>query len=87
MKYYHEGARDIPIIAETDVLVAGAGPAGIGAALSAARCGAKVMLIEKYGYLGGGGTAAAVAIRNNTELRDVNIREVQQILLDNGTEL
>ena len=35
----------------------------------------------------GVGTAAAVAIRNNTELRDVNIREVQQILLDNGTEI
>ena len=61
MKYYHEGARDIPIIAETDVLVAGAGPAGIGAALSAARCGAKVMLIEKCGYLGGIATAGMMS--------------------------
>ena len=61
MKYYHEGARDIPIIAETDVLVAGAGPAGIGAALSAARCGAKVMLIEKCGYLGGVATAGMMS--------------------------
>ena len=51
MRYYHEGARDIPVVAETEILVAGAGPAGIGAAIAAARCGAKVMLVEKCGYL------------------------------------
>lgn len=61
MKFYHEGAKDIPIIAETDILVAGAGPAGIGAALSAARCGAKVMIIEKCGYLGGIATAGMMS--------------------------
>ena len=53
MKFYHEGARDIPVIAETELLVAGGGPAGIGAALAAARCGTKVMLIEKGSTLGG----------------------------------
>ncbi len=53
MKFYEEAARRIPVIAETDVLVAGGGPAGIGAALAAARCGAKVMLIEKGSALGG----------------------------------
>ena len=36
-----------------DVVVAGAGPAGIGAALEAARSGAKVALIERYGCVGG----------------------------------
>ena len=35
----------------------------------------------------GVGTAAAVAIKNNTLLRDADIKQVQQILLDNGTEL
>ena len=53
MKFYHEGARDIPVIAETELLVAGGGPAGVGAAIAAARCGVKVMLIEKSGSLGG----------------------------------
>ena len=53
MKFYHEDARDIPIIAEPEILVAGAGPAGIGAAIAAARSGAKVMLIEKGAYPGG----------------------------------
>lgn len=38
---------------KTDVLVAGGGPAGVAAAISAARCGAKVTLIERSGFLGG----------------------------------
>lgn len=41
------------IIIETDVLVAGGGPAGIGAAIAAARNGAKVILIERAENLGG----------------------------------
>ena len=36
-----------------DVVVAGAGPAGIAAALEASRCGVKVSLIERYGCVGG----------------------------------
>ncbi|MEK3888910.1 FAD-dependent oxidoreductase [Bacillus sp. FSL K6-3431] len=43
-----------------DVSVLGGGPAGITAALSAARSGAKTILIEKYGFLGGMSTAAMV---------------------------
>ncbi|MBK1809845.1 FAD-dependent oxidoreductase [Clostridium sp. YIM B02505] len=43
-----------------DVIVAGGGPSGVGAAVAAARNGAKVLLIEKYGFLGGMATAAAV---------------------------
>ncbi|MGI6149610.1 MAG: FAD-dependent oxidoreductase, partial [Limnochordia bacterium] len=36
-----------------DVIVAGGGPAGIGAAVAAARAGAKTLLLERYGFLGG----------------------------------
>ena len=36
-----------------DVIVAGGGPAGIAAAVSAARLGVKTALIERYGILGG----------------------------------
>ena len=46
---------DIPVFAECDVLVVGGGSAGASAAISAARQGAKVTLIEKYGFLGGTG--------------------------------
>lgn len=43
-----------------DVAVLGGGPAGIAAAVSAARNGAKTVLIERYGFLGGMSTAALV---------------------------
>ena len=43
-----------------DVVVIGAGPAGICAALAASRCGAKTLLVEKYGYPGGMATGAWV---------------------------
>ena len=42
-----------PILDSVDVLVAGGGPAGIGAALAAARAGAKTLLIENYSFFGG----------------------------------
>lgn len=50
-------ARNIPVVDGADVLVVGGGPAGIGAALAAARSGAKTTLIEHYGFLGGLWTA------------------------------
>src|SRR5436853_5592856 len=50
-----------PLLAgETDVLVVGGGPAGLGAALGAAQAGARVVLAERYGFLGGNATAALV---------------------------
>jgi hypothetical protein len=45
---------------ETDVLVVGGGPAGLGAAVAAADAGARVVLAERYGFLGGNATAALV---------------------------
>ena len=58
--YLSEPARRTPVLAEVDVLVLGGGPAGIAAAASAARAGASTLLIERYGFLGGMGTAAGV---------------------------
>jgi len=45
--------REIPVVAETDVLVVGGGPGGWGAGVMAARQGAKTMLVERYGSPGG----------------------------------
>src|SRR5689334_7725195 len=57
---YREAARDIPVFAETDVLVVGGGPAGTAAAVSAAKLGADVMLVERYNHLGGLSTGGLV---------------------------
>ena len=45
--------RDIPVIAEPDVLIVGGGPGGLGAGVMAARQGARTMLVERYGCAGG----------------------------------
>jgi len=43
-----------------DVIVVGGGPGGIAAAVAAAREGVDVLLVERYGFLGGGATAMLV---------------------------
>ncbi len=53
MAMVNEPGRQTPVVAETDVLVVGGGPAGQAAAVAAARAGAEVMLLERFGYLGG----------------------------------
>jgi hypothetical protein len=60
MKQITEAARRTEVIAEVDVLVCGGGSAGVAAAVSAARCGASVLLLERYGYLGGLATGGLV---------------------------
>jgi len=52
---------EIPVLDEADVVIAGAGPGGLSAAVAASRTGAKnVLLIERYGFLGGMATAGLV---------------------------
>lgn len=55
-----EPARQTAILGEYDVVVLGGGPAGIAAAVAASRAGRSTLLIERYGFLGGMGTAAGV---------------------------
>lgn len=49
----HQPAREIRVVDRSDVVVVGGGPAGISAAVSAARNGASVTLLERYPYVGG----------------------------------
>ena len=62
----------VPVVAETDVVVVGGGPAGVSAAVSAARNGASVTLVERYPYLGGLASGGVVLVlddmHNDTEI-------------------
>jgi hypothetical protein len=59
-KTIEEPARKVPLYGEYDVAVLGGGPAGIAAAVASARAGRRTLLVERYGFLGGMGTAAGV---------------------------
>ena len=49
----YQVSRDLPVTHTVDVAVFGGGPGGLGASIMAARAGARVLLVERYGMLGG----------------------------------
>lgn len=57
-----EPAREVPVVAETDLLVVGGGPAGVAAAVEARRQGASAVLAERYPYLGGMASGGMVLV-------------------------
>ena len=61
MKSYSFESRDVPVLVRTEVLVVGSGPAGISAAVASARTGAKTLIVERYGCLGGALTVSNVS--------------------------
>ncbi|MBN1293198.1 MAG: FAD-dependent oxidoreductase [Candidatus Latescibacteria bacterium] len=73
-----EPEQKIPVIADTDVLVIGGGPAGVAAAVSASRAGSKTILVERYNHLGGLWTGGLVLPLLSTHAMDEsgNFRKV-----------
>src|ERR671936_522771 len=76
--FVREPQRDTPVLAEHEVVVLGGGPAGIAAAAAAGRAGRSAMLVERYGFLGGAGTAGGLA--NFCGLPSKGHREPRQVV-------
>ncbi len=87
MQTYVEIEREVAVTRAADVVVVGAGPGGLLAALAAARAGARTLLIERYGFVGGMATVGLMTsfngFRNEHPPDDVQtVRGIAQELVD-----
>ncbi|WP_437206339.1 FAD-dependent oxidoreductase [Planctomicrobium sp. SH664] len=82
-----ESQREIPVAGTTDVIVCGGGPAGIGAALGAARAGASVRLIEMAGCLGGVWTAGLLTRIIDGHSKSGVMKEILNGLAERGSDV
>lgn len=74
-----EPARDVPVVAQADVVVVGGGPAGMSAAIAAARNGARTVLLERYNHLGGLASGGMVLVLDDmwdAQLNEISVRGV-----------
>jgi len=79
-----EPARDIPVADDVDVAVCGGGPAGVAAALGAARRGAKTLLIEQHGCLGGIWTSGLLAYLLDCDNKKGVMAEIMKRMAERG---
>jgi ribulose 1,5-bisphosphate synthetase/thiazole synthase len=85
-KTIREPERQIPVLAETDVLVIGGGPAGTAAAIASSRAGAETYLVERYNHLGGLWTGGLVLPLLSTHAIDRRKRQ-RQVIFGIGGEM
>jgi hypothetical protein len=76
----HEPARRTPVTGDADVVVCGGGPAGVAAAIRAARHGAKTLLLEAQGCLGGIWTSGLLGWILDHENKPGLMREIRESL-------
>lgn len=88
LDYISEPGGQVPVVASSDMVVVGGGPAGIAAAVSAARNGLSVTLLERYPYLGGLASGGMVLVlddmSNGTE---ISVRGICAELIERMTKL
>jgi hypothetical protein len=84
MKSILEAQRETPVVAGSDVFVAGGGPAGVVAALAAARTGADVVLVDAAGCLGGTWTAGLLCLVHGSENKGGILTQLTDRLDDLG---
>ena len=82
-----EAERPIPVVGTSEILVCGAGPAGIAAALSAARAGASVQLIEVAGCLGGVWTVGLLTKILDAGNKQGIMKELLRKFTDRGSQV
>ena len=77
--WMQESAHDVRVAAESDVVVVGGGPAGLAAALAAARNGASVTLLERYNHLGGLASGGMVLVLDDmwdSHQQEISVRGI-----------
>ena len=75
----NQPARNVKVASQADVVVVGGGPAGVSAALAAARNGAKVTLLERYNHLGGLASGGMVLVLDDmwdNHLLEISVRGI-----------
>src|SRR5450755_4241159 len=80
-----EPAGEARVAARADVVVVGGGPAGMSAAIAAARNGAKVTLLERYNHLGGLASGGMVLVLDDmwdSHLREISVRGTCMEMID-----
>ncbi|MCA9045488.1 MAG: FAD-dependent oxidoreductase, partial [Planctomycetaceae bacterium] len=80
-----EAPREIPVAGRSSVLVCGGGPAGVAAALAAARAGADVRLVELAGCLGGVWTAGLLTKILDGSNKSGIMKELLQLFAERGS--
>jgi len=76
----HASAHQFPLIDDVDVVVVGAGAAGVAAATVAAEAGTRVLVIEKYGFAGGAAVAGLSGTICGMYLASDDLRQPQQVV-------
>src|SRR5215475_5637580 len=88
MEFIEEPGGRVAVAAEADLVVVGGGPAGLGAALSGARNGLSVVLLERYPYLGGLASGGMVLVLDDmANGEEISVRGLCQELIDRLTRL
>jgi hypothetical protein len=78
-----DGDGTAPVVARSDVVVVGGGPAGTAAAIAAARNGASVTLLERYPYLGGLASGGMVLVLDDmTNGSEITVKGICQEFID-----